>query len=232
MTPSNPLSVHISDIAALRRSRILSACFAWSNFPTASSSTEGSIQVQANSQECRITESRGFQPVICPACALSCLASDAVATTAPGKRATANSLAETGFGLVVRLRVSPGVDEVPYSQLVCVRQALKQPDKISERPLVVIRPRENEVERLPCELVGWFVRCTAAGARRVVTPAGPVVGKKRTEDPCSTARCTPATRHLEIASSTSPATAFVQRAKRPSAATTNGRAIGGCRSAC
>ena len=118
-----------------------------------------------------------FQPVICPACALSCLASNAVATTAPGKCATANSLAETGFGLVVRLRVSPGVDEIPYSQLVCVGQALKQPDKIPERPLVVIRPRENEVERLPRELVELFVRCTAAGARRVVTPAGPVVGK-------------------------------------------------------
>ena len=118
-----------------------------------------------------------FQPVICLACALSCLASNAVETTAPGKRATANSLAETGLGLVVCLPISPGVDEIPYSQLVGVGQALKQPDKIPERPLVVIRPRENEVERLPCELVELFVRCTSAGARRVVTPAGPVVGK-------------------------------------------------------
>ena len=87
-----------------------------------------------------------LQPIIGGACALPCLASNSVTTTAPGKRASANPLAETSLGLVGRLRFGPGVDQIPNSNLVFVGQAVKQCDKFAERPIVVVRPRENEVE--------------------------------------------------------------------------------------
>ena len=102
-----------------------------------------------------------FQPAICLTYALSCLASNAVPTTAPGKRAPADPLAEPSLGLVVRLGVSVQASiRSQICNLVCVGQVLKQPDKPPERPLVVIRPRENEVERLPHELT-WSCSCVA-----------------------------------------------------------------------